>query len=775
MIQAKTSPDRRTGAHLKRVEQARRSAYSTGLVSYRNLKQYVNYNSINWERRLRCRDDPEAFYRTYFAPVFSLPFGDYHIDLIEAIETAIHRGGKVAIAVPRGGGKTALCRCAILRATLYGWRRFVFLIGSKENNAKQSCKFLKVQLSNNKLLRQDFPEVCEGFHRLEGKNAASYTQHYSHDENNVRPTYIYCGADEIRFPSITLRRDDAATYREHDRASLRWLRDKANWMPVNSGAIIRTAGIDGSIRGEADVHPITLEQPRPDLTLLDDVQKDQKAESPVACEKLSTLIDGAIAGLSGPDKTIASVFSCTVIREGDVSDTYLDRTLKPDWQGRRYPLVESWPLGITDIDISDDTEAGKLWNQYADERKRSLRETGTIKLASELYLANQDVMDSEFRVTWNERFDKNLEYSAQQRAMNLRFESPATFCSEYQNRPRSKTENTALLTVQQVAEKVLPGLARYQCPSETAYVVSFVDLHDEVFFYATLACSPEFGGVFIDYGTFPPYHRQKVYIHKGTVQRYNGLSHAYWQAHPDGPKYDKKRYTGRPKAPFEPKIYHALSELCGQLLAREYVVNAGTVEERAIKHTKIGVDIRWGDATDVCKRYLRTCGDPRVIGTMGHYVGATRKPFETYRRLKGWIFESQVHPTVEESRWIQRFDDSGLIYLLLDVNQWKSFLHNRLACPLGATSSVALFAGPPEQHEMFARHVVDSEHIEQVIAQGRTVDEWRWNTQRPDNDLFDCASGCMALASYCGAAVKTGAVPVRKRRKLSDMWAGKRR
>jgi hypothetical protein len=64
MIQAKTSPDRRTGAHLKRVEQARRSAYSTGLVSYRNLKQYVNYNSINWERRLRCRDDPEAFYRT---------------------------------------------------------------------------------------------------------------------------------------------------------------------------------------------------------------------------------------------------------------------------------------------------------------------------------------------------------------------------------------------------------------------------------------------------------------------------------------------------------------------------------------------------------------------------------------------------------------------------------------------------------------------------------------------------------------------------------------
>jgi hypothetical protein len=48
-----------------------------------------------------------------------------------------------------------------------------------------------------------------------------------------------------------------------------------------------------------------------------------------------------------------------------VSDTFLDRQLKPRWKGERCAMVIKWPAGITDTEITEDTEAGQLWNEYA--------------------------------------------------------------------------------------------------------------------------------------------------------------------------------------------------------------------------------------------------------------------------------------------------------------------------------------------------------------------------------------------------------------------------
>jgi hypothetical protein len=76
---------------------------------------------------------------------------------------------------------------------------------------------------------------------------------------------------------------------------------------------------------------------------------------------------------------------CTVIQEGDVSDTFLDRQLKPRWKGERCAMVIKWPAGITDTEITEDTEAGQLWNEYARLRLTGLQQDGDHAEATKFY------------------------------------------------------------------------------------------------------------------------------------------------------------------------------------------------------------------------------------------------------------------------------------------------------------------------------------------------------------------------------------------------------
>jgi hypothetical protein len=59
-----------------------------------------------------------------------------------------------------------------------------------------------------------------------------------------------------------------------------------------------------------------------------------------------------------------------------VSDTFLDRQLKPRWKGERCAMVIKWPIGITDTEITEDTEPGRLWNEYARLRLTGLQQDG---------------------------------------------------------------------------------------------------------------------------------------------------------------------------------------------------------------------------------------------------------------------------------------------------------------------------------------------------------------------------------------------------------------
>jgi hypothetical protein len=715
----------------------------------------------------------QRFCETYLSPVFYLGWSADQKRCIKTIQTVFFDGGMFALAMPRGGGKTALARAAMLWGTSYGIRRFPFFVGSHHNKALQTLDFIKTYWFRSSLLQQDFPEIGYPFKRLENRFQLAKGQLYLGE-----PTHIEWGSETLRYPCLLLTEEDAEPFLKNAPGFLQYLEDLQSFIPRSAGTIIATAGIEGSIRGEAEVHPILLEQPRPDVVLLDDIQKDQRAESPSACEKTIRLIDGAVAGLAGPGEVIAAIMPTTVIREGDVSDTYLDQTQKPEWKGQRCSMVEQWPEGITDNDISLDTEAGKLWNKYSEERKKSLRLYKDIRLATKLYKKNRAVMDKGFRVSWEERFNHKTELSAQQHAMNLRLMNPLTFVAEYQNKPRRAGEEglVSMLTADQLAEKTV-DLSRGHIPADCSVLSAFIDVQDEILFWSVLACERNFNGYVIDYGTFPEIN--SLYFYKHQTIGWGLLTRLFFRQYPEQRNKAVKAKSGKIQAPFEAKLYHALTQAVNFLLGKDFIREDG--HQTPERLPKIAIDTRWGKASDTIKRFIRESGRKELVPYYGQAMPPTRKQFEEFTRTRGWLFEDQVHPEVKEVCWVYKPDQMGQYHLTADVSRVKTFLHSRLSSPLGSPGSFALFKAPPQVHSMFANHVCESEYPETVQARGLVKDLWQEREGRPDNDWLDCLVGCVVLSSLQGACIRSDgkakpkSTRAPRRKKLSEIYANKRR
>lgn len=784
---------------------------------------------INWKRRLETRDSLELFGKTYLPAIFNMPLAQDHYDIIQTTEEVVRYGGQFSLAMPRGGGKTAWMRAATAWCSLNGLKDFLMFIGSNNEKAKQSLEFLKVVLAQSPILRQDFPEVCLAFKHLERKAIRAIGQHFHGNQ-----THIIYGAEDLRYPSLILSPKEWEPYAKH--LGEDFLRpipaEMCQELPPgyadgdqlmvtkNAGAIIRSVGIDGSIRGDAETHPILLSQPRPDLVLLDDVQKDSKAESPTVCEKLVTLIEGAVAGLAGPGETLSCVMPCTVIREGDVSDTFLTPTIKPEWRGKRCKMVLSWPEGITDHQMSLETKAGKMWHEYREIWIDGMHKDGHHARATEFYRQNREVLDDGFEVSWKERFKAdpkkngpNVELSAQQHAMNLRLKSPDTFPAEYQNNPHPKiTLEGLVLTAGQLAEERTIPLKRGEIPHNTQVIVAHIDVQDECFFYTVCAFSLDFSGVVTEYGTWPP--APSAYYTKAQLSGWKLLSREFFDRYPDlkSQASAQVRAAGGGKgnhhrkrvAPFEAKLYFGLQRVVGLLMAKQYPRNSSWNSgpgayppqdvrgiDKAIKakaklphpseHTLniqvIGIDSRWGKSTDVIKKFVTDLNRPDVIRTQGFAIPPQQNQLEEYTRHPGWIFEDAIHRGVKEVKWVWRPGGDGLFYLQLDVNRLKTFVMSRLSSPVGAPGSVTLHEG---DHRLFADHICNSEYPEQISARGLTKDVWQERDNKPDNDYLDTMVGCMALASTKGCAVVTPdselpkAAP-RPKRSLKDQWAAKKK
>jgi len=170
-----------------------------------------------------------------------------------------------------------------------------------------------------------------------------------------------------------------------------------------------------------------------------------------------------------------------------------------------------------------------------------------------------------------------------------------------------------------------------------------------------------------------------------------------------------------------------------------------------------------------------------VVPYLGQPFVPTNKQLEEFHRTKGWLFEDHANPNINEVKWVMRPDQDGQYHIIADVNRGKTFLMDRLATPLEAPGSIALFNAPAEDHELFTIQVCDSEYPEPVSARGITKDMWQVREGvQIDNDYLDCLTGCVLMMTKLGVYLpsqKQMDDPIRKkprRRSFSDEWKARR-
>ncbi len=498
-----------------------------------------------------------------------------------------------------------------------------------------------------------------------------------------------------------------------------------------SGAIIKVAGITGRIRGmkykRADGRTV-----RPTLVVLDDPQTDESARSLSQCNTRERILAGAVLGLAGPGKKIAGIMPCTVIRPGDMADNILDREKHPEWNGERTKMVYSFPANE------------KLWARYAEVRAESLRVHGDLREATAFYEANQAALDEGAVVAWPERFNYD-ETSAVQHAMNLKLQDEAAFFAEYQNEPlpEKAAEDEGLLTADQIAQKT-NGMKRAEVPIGASRLTAFVDVQGKLLFFAVVAWEDDFTGYVLEYGAYPD--QRRPYFTLRDAQRT-----LQWAAKGAG---------------LEGAIYAGLETLAGELLGREWKRDDGA----HLKIERCLVDANWGTSTDVVYQFCRQSTHAAVLlPSHGRFVGASSIPFSEYRRKRGdRVGLNWRIPNVQGRRAVR--------HVVFDSNYWKTFIHARLAVPMGDKGCLSIYGRDPEVHRLMAEHLT-AEYRVKTEGRGRVVDEWKMRPEAVENHWLDCLVGCAVAASVQGSVLPGTDVreTVRRERvKLSTLQRGRR-
>jgi len=424
----------------------------------------------NWARRQTNSTDFERFCKTYWPhdPYFWLPFSPDHRKVIAKIEAAVIEDGLFALAMPRGNGKTQLCRAAAIWAHLNAYRRFTLLVSAGSSHAILSLDAIKAMLTESDALAEDYPEVCYPILALEGEAKRQGGQRCMGER-----TEIHWGGDHLTLPTIPAQK----TVRPEQLHA--------------GGTKIYLTGITGSkVRG------FNVRGERPDLLICDDPQTDVSANSVSGCEKRESILAGMAMGLAGPGKKIAGIMPCTVVRQGDMADNILDHAKHPEWDSLRTKMVYAFPSRMD------------LWEKYRDLRNnynpyavendklRASRE------ATEFYRANHAAMIEGAVIAWPEMFAKD-EIDAIQNAMNLFFQDRRKFFAEKQNDPMpADLGNVTQLTADQICGK-LSNIARQVAPIEATVLTAFIDVQQTVLYWLVAAWDHGFSGWILDYGTWP--------------------------------------------------------------------------------------------------------------------------------------------------------------------------------------------------------------------------------------------------------------------------------
>jgi phage terminase large subunit GpA-like protein len=216
-------------------------------------------------------------------------------------------------------------------------------------------------------------------------------------------------------------------------------------------------------------------------------------------------------------------------------------------------------------------------------------------------------------------------------------------------------------------------MRRGEIPLGASHLTMFVDVQASLLFYVVAGWEDDFTGYVVDYGAYPDQKRP-----------YFTLRDA--------------RHTlaaATKGAGLEGSIYAGLEALTAACLGREWRRDDGAM----LRIERCLVDANWGSSTDVVYQFCRQSSHAGVMmPSHGRFVGASSQPFSEYKRKVGdRVGHNWRIPNVRGKRAIR--------HVVFDTNYWKSFVHARLATPMGDRGCLSLFGDKPEQHRLFAERL----------------------------------------------------------------------
>lgn len=674
-------------------------------------------NIADLKRRESCRKDPERFCLTYNPESFKMPFCQDHRDVIARVKEAFTTGALFALALPRGSGKTTLCRMLSLWAISYAYLRYLIIIGANASKAEDNLAAIKSYIRFLPLYGQDFPEIAVCFQKLGG-----IAQRASGQLSDGEPTLIEWGQDRIVLPTVA----------KPGNWPNRWPLRHDGVVPT-AGCVVGASGLtaDG-LRGSL-LTLSTGEEVRPDGALLDDVQTGESATSPTQNATRLQLISADILGMAGPGKTLSAVLTGTVIAPGDMMDEVLDRKKNPVWRGERRGVLKSMPKTM------------EAWDQYFEVYfECAQKEPPDYESANAYYCAHRAELDEGAEASWPERKLPH-EISAVQHAMHWYARNRMAFWSEGMNRPIVRQDIGEQLKADAILDRV-NGLARETIPLNANLITIGADCGKSLLWYVAVAWEMStFTGSVIDYGSWP--RQDRHYYSKADAKQTLALAY--------------------PGLDTEAAIQAGLTAMSAQLLGREWKNEAQT----PLKASQMLVDSKYLPDT-VCEWARRSPHAAVILPSQGRYVGAKSvRQWHQYEKRPGerlglhWL----IAPVAQSNRATR--------IAAVDVNFWKTQIAQKLSMPAANKGALSLWGRPGEDHVLFAHHCT-AQFGTDVSAHGRTVREWQDRPDRKDqSDLWDCLVYATAAASIQGAILTGSQSPQVQQRRLSleEMKNGSRR
>lgn len=413
----------------------------------------------NIKRRERCIDDAELFLRTYFPERYRLGFGKDHRFIIDSLIDVARRGGNQAMAAPRGRGKSETVKGMLVYLVAAELARFIVAMAATTPLAKRLFQDFKRKVATNDLLMDDFPEICWPVRSLEGAPQRAAKQHI-----NGMLTRIVWSGDYISLPHCP-----GSPY---------------------GGVKMAYSGLDSAFRG------LNIDGDRPNLLIIDDPETQESAASEMQIADREEMLDRDIAGLAGQDCHMGIFVTSTVQNSFCLSAKLTDPVQKPAYSGRRFRLIEQWPVN-----------AG-LWEEYVALRRANQVDGDPLgKGAVAFYLANRQAMD-EGAVLLTDHFKpikdddgNDTVFSALQQAYNqIADTSLDAFNTEYQNDPAPAEDvDTVGLTAGLVASRV-SGFLQGELPPDTQHVTIGCDIGKFYSHWVKVAWHGNAIGNIVDYG-----------------------------------------------------------------------------------------------------------------------------------------------------------------------------------------------------------------------------------------------------------------------------------